>query len=406
MHRNGRNLRRLRINDFIRRFWVCKRMRFLRRAEPESNEVYVELVAAAFTMLVPAAIMSVIFLAVGTFCALEIGGTLPWIAVAGGLAASASRLGVILAYRRQPSVERPTRRGTAVWEFRLGIATLSFAASVALLGVACFVGSEPVSQMLSTSVLFGFCSGAVARGYVRPRICAASVTLAAVPIAATAALAGGIGLLMLASMFLAFLAGSLETIRFAYRRTREQIALRNEMSLVARHDALTGLVNRFGLREAFGDIIRSRGEEPMVAVHCLDLDRFKPVNDCFGHPAGDSLLRELAARILKSVRAGDVAARLGGDEFVVVQTGIERVEEAEMFARRLCRLMSAPYHVDGQPIEIGVSLGYATSPPFGVSLDTLIEAADATLYRVKRAGGGVGSSTPFPTSTPWEAVGW
>ncbi|WP_307088466.1 GGDEF domain-containing protein [Sphingomonas faeni] len=367
-----------------------------------------ELVAASFTTLVPAAIMSSIFAAVGIYCALEIGGYLPWMAVAAGMASSVGRLGVIVAYRRQTELRREDRDVSAAWQFRLGISTLSFAGALALLGAICFAQSAPIPQMLATSMLFGFCSGAVARGYVRPRICSAAVTLAAAPIALTAALDGGVGRLMLAAMFLAFLAGSLETIRYAYRREREQIALRNEMTLVARHDPLTSLANRFGLREAFDEVVRNHGEVPMVAVHCLDLDRFKPVNDRFGHPVGDALLRQLAARIAATVRDGDIAARIGGDEFIVVQAGIARAEEAQIFARRLVRVISAPYSIDGRSIEVGVSLGYATSPPMSVSLDTLIKAADATLYHVKRAGGGIGSSAPAPApaSTISKAVGW
>ena len=368
-------------------------MRYFDRSEPEPTAVYVELIAVSFTMLVPAAIMSAIFLAVGVYCAFEIGGALPWIAITGGMAASAGRLGVILAYRRQPSGGSKERHVSTAWQFRLALSTLSFAASLALLGVSCFLSHQPLPQMLATGLLFGFCSGAVARGYIRPQVCAACVTLATVPIALAAALAGSIGHFILAAMFVAFLAGSLETIRYAYRLAREQLALRNEMTMVARHDALTGLANRFGLREAFADLLNARRQVPMVAMHCLDLDRFKPVNDRFGHPVGDALLREIAKRIAAVVRDGDIAARLGGDEFAVVQGGIGHPEEAELFARRLARVIAAPYLIDGKSIEIGISLGYATSPPYSTSVDALIEAADEALYRAKRAGGGIGSST-------------
>ena len=217
---------------------------------------------------------------------------------------------------------------------------------------------------------------------------------------------GDIGHIILAAMILTFLVGSLETIRHGYWLAREQIGLRNEMMMVARHDTLTSLANRFGLREAFEKLVRSHRDKPMVAVHCLDLDRFKPVNDRFGQPAGDALLRELAARIAETVRDDDIAARLGGDEFIVVQGAIGRPEEAEMFARRLARLIAAPYAIDGTLIEIGISLGYATSPPYAASLDALIEAADAALYRVKRAGGGVGSSVVVPGPTVPKVVSW
>lgn len=381
-------------------------MRYFERTEPETNILYVELIAASFKMFVPTAIMSVIFLAVGIYCALEIGGTLPWIAIAGGAAASTGRLGVIIAYHRQAEALRMRRNVSAAWQFRLAVSTLAFAASLALLGTTSFLSDQPITQMLVTGLLFGFCSGAVARGYIRPRICAACIMVATLPIALAAASAGGIGHVIMAAMFLAFLVGSLETIRYAYRLAREQISLRNEMMMVARHDTLTGLANRFGLREAFATLVKSRHDVPMMAVHCLDLDRFKPVNDRLGHPAGDALLRELATRITATVRNGDIAARLGGDEFIVIQASIDRAEEAEMFARRLARVIAAPYAIDGKLIEIGISLGYATSPPYNVSLDALIEAADATLYRVKRAGGGVGSSAAAPDTTLPKVVSW
>ncbi|MEG3089771.1 GGDEF domain-containing protein [Sphingomonas sp. PB4P5] len=374
------------------------------RYEPEPTTVYVELIAATFTMLIPAAIMSGIFLAVGIFCALEIGGILPWIAVASGMAASVARLAVILAYRRQARGELSRRSVSAKWQFRLGLTTLLFAASLALLGISAFLSPQQLPELLTTGLLFGFCSGAVARGYIRPRICAACVTVATLPIALTAALQGGLGYLILAGMFVAFLLGSLETIRYSYRLAREQIALRNEMTLVARHDVLTGLANRFGLREAFAQLLQARDGLPMVAVHCLDLDGFKPVNDRFGHPVGDALLRELANRIRSTARVGDISARLGGDEFTVVQGGIARAEEADLFARRLARAITAPYMIEGQTIEIGVSLGYATSPPHEATLDALIAEADATLYHMKRSGGGVGSSAKLDPQP--HAVGW
>lgn len=381
-------------------------MRYFERGAPEPTTVYVELIAASFKMLVPAAIMSAIFLAVGIYCAVEIGGTLPWIAIAGGTLASAGRLVVIISYRRRTEALRADRDVSATWQFRLATTTLSFAASLALLGATSFLSAQPMSQMLTTGLLFGFCSGVVARGYIRPRICAACVTVATAPVALAAVSVGDIGHMILAAMILAFLVGSLETIRHGYRLAREQIGLRNEMMMVARHDTLTGLANRFGLREAFEKLVQSHRDVPMVAVHCLDLDRFKPVNDRFGHPAGDALLRELAARIAETVRDDDIAARLGGDEFIVVQGGIGRPEEAEMFAWRLARLIAAPYVIDGTLIEIGISLGYATSPPYAASLDALIEAADAALYRVKRAGGGVGSSVVVPDPTASKVVGW
>lgn len=366
-------------------------MRQNRRHTLEPNSVYVELVAASYSMLVPAAIMATIFVGVGIFCARQIGGPIAWTAILVGLITALSRLGVILAYRRQCDPRIMDRKVAGTWELRLALTTMLFATSLAVLGARSF-SSTPSVQMLSTGLLFGFCSGAVARGYIRPRVCAACVTVATLPIALAAVLHGGTAYCLLAGLFIAFLLGSLETIRYAYRLRIEQITLRNKLTLVARHDPMTAIANRFGLSEAFEDLLEARGDQPMLAVHCIDLDRFKPVNDRFGHPTGDALLRMLADRLRAQLRPYDVAARMGGDEFLVVQAGINHADEAEMFARRLVRAISAPYSINGEIVEIGVSLGYVTSPPHAAALEDLLPAADAILYRVKRAGGGVGSA--------------
>lgn len=127
----------------------------------------------------------------------------------------------------------------------------------------------------------------------------------------------------------------------------------------------------------------------MIAVHCFDLDGFKPVNDRHGHPVGDILLMTLAERIRTILRASDVAARTGGDEFVVIQAPIHHAEEAEIFARRLARVITAPYDVNGHSIRVGVSIGYATAPPSERTLDQLIASGDVALYQIKQKGGGV-----------------
>lgn len=124
---------------------------------------------------------------------------------------------------------------------------------------------------------------------------------------------------MMAGLFMEFLIGGYQIILYTYQQTRDQIALRDWMTLVARKDYLIGHVNRFGLGEAFADLLRAHGEVPMMAVHCINLDCFKPVNDRYGHPTGDALLRQMADRIRATIRAGDIAARMGGDKFAIIQ---------------------------------------------------------------------------------------
>jgi len=126
----------------------------------------------------------------------------------------------------------------------------------------------------------------------------------------------------------------------------------------------------------------------MVAVHHLDLDQFKAVNDTFGHPAGDKLLKIVADRLRGLVRETDTIARMGGDEFVIVQSAIADPADATSLAQRVIRLMSEPYDLDGQQAVIGASIGIAVGPGDGSSADKLLRNADLALYRAKGDGRG------------------
>ena len=359
------------------------------RLVPEPDDVYVMLVSELFTGWLPAAIMGATFVGIGLYVALAFGAPLVLMTatILGG-SLTVLKLGLMLALRRSDIASSWDRSRAARWETAHGLATVCFAAMVAIIAVATFASSDLSLQMLATGMLFGYCSGIVARASVRPRIAMAAIATAALPVIVAAALYGGTTHWILATVFTIFLGGSFESVRHVHAAASRQIAMRLDMATLARNDSLTGLANRLGLREAFRAMIGSRHQVAMVAVHCFDLDRFKPVNDRYGHPAGDALLRMLAERIRAALREGDVAARIGGDEFVVVQAPIRHPDEADMFARRLSRAITTPYEIKGNVIEIGVSLGYATSPPGARDLEDLIATADAELYRMKNSGGG------------------
>src|SRR4051812_717108 len=157
---------------------------------------------------------------------------------------------------------------------------------------------------------------------------------------------------------------------------------------LARHDMLTNLPNRVLFREhlenAFDRVQPGRG----FAVHCLDLDHFKDVNDTLGHPIGDELLKLVAVRLTEAVAKTDFIARIGGDEFSVVQTDVSRPEQCSPLAGRIVELVSRPYDTDGRLIVIGTSIGIAVAPANGANPDLLLKNAAMALYLAKGDGRG------------------
>jgi diguanylate cyclase (GGDEF)-like protein len=172
-----------------------------------------------------------------------------------------------------------------------------------------------------------------------------------------------------------------------YRRTKEKQQADRRIRFLAHHDALTGLANRAQLIESLEAALavlplRHNG----IAVHFLDLDRFKQVNDCLGHDGGDSLLKTVAERLRSVIRIEDVVARLGGDEFVVVQTGIAGKAQAEDFARRIISAVTAPMKLKDRPFSATVSVGVALAPADGIDPERLLKSADLALYKAKADG--------------------
>lgn len=177
-------------------------------------------------------------------------------------------------------------------------------------------------------------------------------------------------------------------------RTFNDVTLRrrNEAQIVhlARHDPLTDLANRVLFREELDQALKELGaKHHTFALHLIDLDHFKFVNDTFGHPVGDQLLKDVAKRLQETVRRNDIIARLGGDEFAVLQVGISRDEQAGILADRLCRIIDEPFNIDGVDVHIGASIGVAIAPTDGKSTQDLLKAADLALYAAKGDGRGI-----------------
>jgi diguanylate cyclase (GGDEF)-like protein len=168
----------------------------------------------------------------------------------------------------------------------------------------------------------------------------------------------------------------------------ERKAAEDHISYLARHDSLTGLPNRLVFRETLEAALTHSRREARIAVFCIDIDRFKTVNDTLGHAAGDALLKEIARRLEGCLRNTDTVARLGGDEFAVVQVAAEQPVAATLLADRMIAALGDAFEIDGHLVNIGTSIGISVAPDDGREPDQLLRNADLALYRAKAEGRG------------------
>ena len=160
-----------------------------------------------------------------------------------------------------------------------------------------------------------------------------------------------------------------------------------ELILLARYDALTGLPNRNTFNERVTQAIAraARSRKPLALMY-LDIDRFKSINDTHGHAGGDAVLKEFAARLTRGVRATDTVARLSGDEFAIVLEGLNLPDDAGKVAAKILVAMASAFQFENRPIPVSTSIGISFSTGQGLEPETLIKQADAAMYRAKRSG--------------------
>ena len=369
-----------------------------RHAAPLPEVVYRELIDMLFSMAIPVIFMGVVF--VGVTALVEWQWHDPVVATLSALGAivTIARLLIIRSYRRR-EVAAGGITDIRRWERGYAVGNYSFALLLGLFNARMLMFHIPLVHMIAVSLVFGFGAGVVARISIRPVICVISLLLAVVPTVIGLAVHAmtenssplHTELFAIEALLVATIAVlSLHSLDHLYRTMVSHLTAKHDLSLLARHDALTALPNRLMLREAFQRdfAVTTKKANCQLAVHFLDLDGFKAVNDLHGHPAGDAVLREVANRLQGTVRAEDTVSRLGGDEFVVLQTMIAEDSEAEMLARRIIKKLTLPYQFEGEELRISVSVGIAIAPRDGTDLERLITCADTGLYRAKGRGKG------------------
>ncbi|MBR0568049.1 diguanylate cyclase [Azoarcus sp. L1K30] len=169
-----------------------------------------------------------------------------------------------------------------------------------------------------------------------------------------------------------------------YRTARQLESTEQQVRHLALHDSLTGLANRVLLEGRFRQAVESaRREGHKLALLYLDLDDFKPINDQYGHEAGDHALRTIAGRMEGLMRQSDTVARVGGDEFVILLNKVSSLEDAFTVGNKLAAALAEPLQVDGHGFELGASIGVAVFPDHAAALYDLMRLADQAMYRVK-----------------------
>ena len=172
------------------------------------------------------------------------------------------------------------------------------------------------------------------------------------------------------------------------RKTQSELqnaqSARNELDHIAHHDSLTGLPNRILFTDRLLQAIASaKRNKELLAVHFIDIDNFKDINDTLGHHYGDQVLREVAYRLRTCIRDTDTIARWGGDEFSIIQTNLNVIEDAEIVARKMIEVLSKKFELGRADAQLTISIGIALYPLDTINFDELLSKADKAMYRAK-----------------------
>lgn len=368
-----------------------------------SDAVYMEIIAALYGTLVPIVAMGIGQLIVGAITVRETGDMVTAILTALGVVVAIVRAFQVLAYRRRVAGKTPLDRSEAArWELPYVAGTAMTALILGLSAARSLVLNDAICSVMAIGIGFGFGAGVVVRLSLRPVVAVVDLLATSLPSIVVTFMQPDAPHIGLALMLTIYVIGSLVLVRHTYDATMNQMTLKQQFEQLARLDPLTGIFNRSILDTDLMQILTD-SKAGAVAVHAIDLDHFKAANDRFGHPVGDGLLRQVAARLKSVAGPDDFIVRMGGDEFILVQKSASG-SDAELMARRIFETVCAPYRVGGHDVVIGLSIGVAISPDDGRSVDALLSSSDKALYRAKESRGGYVLArqvpAPIPAGTP------
>ena len=365
-----------------------------------SDAVYMEVIATLYGTAIPILFVGIGHAVVGSIAARETGDSFTGVLTILGIIVALIRSVGVIAFRRRVSRQPSVNRAEAVaWEWRYAVGSGTTALILGLFAARSLTLDSAICSVMAIGIAFGFGAGVVSRLSLRPIVAIVGLSATGIPVIATAFLHQqdtphiGLGILMTI-----YLVGSFEMVRLTYNATLNQMMLKQQFEQLARTDPMTGLLNRSVLATDFAQVVAGSGSAP-VAVHAIDLDRFKAANDRFGHPVGDALLKQVAARLKAVAGPSDLLVRMGGDKFILVQKSARSRAEATSLAQQIFEQVGARYCVAGHEIVIGASIGIAMSPDDGTTVEALLSRSDHALYQAKERGGGFVFAGDFVPST-------
>jgi diguanylate cyclase (GGDEF)-like protein len=373
----------------------------LLRFEEPSAAVYIELVDELFRVIPPMVILALSLGAVGLAIFVRTGDVPILLLTIAGFLIASERVLLVLRYRRATASEPLSVDAARLWQRRFAARAVVTGSIISAIGVRSFMLPQASVHMLIIALLVAFGAGVVTRVVYRPVLAVTCLLILSIPPTIACLFHGGTVYLCLAALQVLFLFGAIETVQHLYGTIVSQLTLKLSFAGLARLDPLTGLSNRLVLNENLERLVATAHRTgDGLAIHSLDLNHFKAANDRFGHPVGDALLKEVARRLALLTRTSDVLVRLGGDEFVLVQTGVNHREQTLALAARIVSDINAPYHVDGNMIELGTSIGIAMLAGDLLTADELLARADQALYQAKRSGTGISVYAVAPQLVP------
>lgn len=350
-----------------------------------SDRIYAEQVRSLYLSLAPATAMLAAFGLTFWLAYRATPDTFLLMLGLAGIVASSSRI-VLTAYWRDTALTAalPIRQARRL-EALFSVPYVLFALILGLLGFHVFRLAPPEIHMLAICVIVGYCAGTATNCGLRPRLAITSMLLAVGPSILVSLFKSDPPYIAMAFIASAFVLSAIQSILTRFKVSKAEIGGRLVSVSLARRDTLTTLPNRLALQEYYDERAALISPNQALAVHYLDLDGFKPVNDEYGHAAGDALLQIVADRLRGAVRSGDIVARMGGDEFAVIQFGLHHADEATLLARRIVAAIEQPFIVEQRSLAISASVGTAISHDRDQDLDSLLKAADTRLYEVKQS---------------------